>query len=79
MILSESLCFNSSIKIGNAANNNVIDSTYEVLVNSEVSIIKEHVKFQAGLGITVKDDYKHLPKHYFGHLRCINRLYQSVL
>ena len=39
--------------------------TYEVSVKSESSIIKEHVKYQAGLGITVKDDYRHLPKHYW--------------
>ena len=46
-------------------NNNVIDSTYEVSVESEGAIIDKHIKFQDGLNINVKDEFKHLPKHYW--------------
>ena len=44
---------------------NNIDSTYEVSVEREAAIIEEHVKFQDRLGINVKEEFKHLPKHYW--------------
>ena len=49
----------------NVTNNNVIDSTYEVSVESEGAIIDKHIKFQDRLKINVKEEFKHLPKHYW--------------
>ena len=49
----------------NVTNNNVIDSTYEVSIESEGAIIDRHVKFQDRLNINVKEEFKCLPKHYW--------------
>ena len=49
----------------NVTNNNVIDSTYEVSIESEGAIIDRHVKFQDRLNINVKEEFRHLPKHYW--------------
>ena len=43
---------------------NLIDSTYELSTRDVDDIIMEHINFQSNLGLEVKEEFRHLAKHY---------------
>ena len=44
---------------------NLIDSTYELSTRNVDDIITEHLNFQSNLGLEVKEEFRHLAKHYW--------------
>ena len=44
---------------------NLIDSTYELSTRDVDDIIMEHINFQSNLGLEVKEEFRHLAKHYW--------------
>ena len=43
----------------------MIDSTYELSTRDVDDIIMEHINFQSNLGLDVKEEFRHLAKHYW--------------